>query len=93
MDDRFSAEQIEQLSEVIEKVIHAEFANVGMFVDDAKGVADMRKDMGFLRWMREAGNRIAQRLGWLVIAALASGALYIAKLGVDAYLAMHGPGR
>lgn len=90
MIDRFSATQVEQLRDIIATTIHAEFANVGMFVGDDEQVNAMRKDLGFLRWVREAGNRAAQKLGWLVIATLAGGVFYIAKLGVDAYLAMHG---
>lgn len=90
MVERFSPTQIDQLRRVVAEVVQAEFANVGLSVEDDKEVTAIRKDMYFLRWLREAGNRVAQRVGWLLIAAIASGALFIVKLGLDAYLAMHG---
>lgn len=90
MVERFSAAQMKQLQDAISTAVRTEFANVGLRVDDGKQIDEVRKDMSFLRWMREAGNRIAQRLGWLIIAAIASGVIYVVKLGVEAYLAMHG---
>lgn len=93
MDDMFSVAQVAQLRMIVVEAVREEFANVGLRVDDGAGVDAVRKDMSFLRWVREAGNRVAQKLGWLIIATLASGAFYIAKLGVDAYLSLHGPAK
>lgn len=90
MTERFSAEQMEQLGTVVANSVKLELANCGLRVDSGTHVDEVRRDMAFLRWFRLAGNRIAQRLGWFILAALASGAIYIAKLGLDAYLLMHG---
>lgn len=84
--DGFSAIELAQLKLLIVEVIQQEFANIGLRVDSEAEVFNARRDFATLRWIREATNRTAQKLGWAVIAAILAGGLTIGKLGVDAYI-------
>lgn len=82
----FTQTQLAQIAEVVKRAMHAEFFNVGLLANDEDEVVETRKDFAFMRWLRQAGNRTAQKVGWAVIAALLSGLIYILKLGFDIYV-------
>ena len=82
----FNEIQVAQLKLLVKEVIVDVFSDVGLQVDSETAKFDARRDFAALRWVREAANRTAQRLGWLIIAALFGGVVAIGKLGLDAYI-------
>lgn len=84
--DGFNAIQLAQLKLLVKEVMADFFSDIGLRVDSEEAKFDARRDFSTLRWLREASNRTAQRVGWAVIAAIVGGVLFIGKLGIDAYI-------
>lgn len=85
-DTSFTVIQLAQLKLLFSETIREEFANIGIRVEDEEQIFEVRKDFTLLRYIRSAGNRMAQRVGWVLIASLLGVVGYVVKLGIDAYL-------
>lgn len=85
-NDGFNVVQLAQIKLLIKEVIVEVFSDIGLRVDTEEAKFAARRDFSTLRWMREAANRTAQKVGWLVIAAFVGALLAIGKLGLDAYI-------
>lgn len=85
-NDGFNAVQLAQLKLLIHEVIVDIFSDIGLRVDTEEAKFDARRDFSTLRWLREASNRTAQKIGWSIIAAIVAAALFIGKLGIDTYI-------
>ncbi len=87
MTDGFSAEQLAQLRRAVREAVGEEMADIGLRVDSSDHQDAAREDLRFLRRLRKAADGWASKVGWLVIAALTSGIVYIVSLGIEAWRA------
>lgn len=85
-DEPFTSIQLAQLKLLVKEAMAEAFSDVGLRVDSEEAVFEARRDFAVLRWIREAMNRTAQKVGWAVIAALLGAVLFIGKIGLDTYL-------
>jgi len=87
MSDGFTPEQIAQIRNAVREAVGEEMADIGLRVDSSDHQDAAREDLRFLRRLRQAADGWASKVGWLVIAALTSGLLYIVNLGIEAWRA------
>lgn len=80
----FTPEQMAQLRGLMIDVL----GNAGLRVDAAPEQDEARKDFMFLRWLRTGVNGTATKVGWLVIASLFGGVIWLANAGLNAWKAM-----
>lgn len=75
----FSAEQVNQLRSIFRE----ELADAGLRIDGPEHVDDARRDFMFLRSLRTGVNGTASKIGWVVIAAILSGAVWLFTSGLN----------
>lgn len=83
--DAFSPAQLAQLTSAVKSAVREEFADAGIRLDDANHQDDARRDFMFLRSLRRGVNGIAAKVGWVCIAAVLGGAVYVFNLGANAW--------
>lgn len=77
----FTPEQMAQLRAIMTDVL----ADAGLRVDAAEQQDEARRDFMFLRAFRRAVNGIAGKIGWLVIAAMVGGVIWLVNAGLNAW--------
>lgn len=77
----FTPEQMAQLRSLMTDVL----ADAGLRVDAAEQQDEARRDFMFLRTFRRAVNGIAGKIGWLVIAAMVGGVIWLVNAGLNAW--------
>lgn len=80
-EEAFSPAQMSQLRQVLRE----ELSDAGLRLDGADHVDEAREDFRFLRKMRKGIDGTAAKIGWLVIAALLSGVLWVVTAGLNAW--------
>lgn len=83
MSDEFSAAQMAQLSEIMRRSIREELADSGLRLDGPDHVDENRKDFQFVRALRVGVNGTAAKIGWLIIAAILGGIVWLVTHGLD----------
>lgn len=81
---KFTPEQIGQLRAVMTDVL----ADAGLRVESADQQDEARRDFMFLRWLRTWVNGTAAAIGWLVIAAIVGGMIWLVNAGLNAWRGM-----
>lgn len=79
----FSQEQLVQLDATVRKAVREEMADAGLRLDDAMHQDEAREDFRFVRRLRKGVDGTAAKIGWLVIAALCGGLIWIFSLGLN----------
>lgn len=77
----FSPQQLEQLRQVFRE----ELGNAGLRLDEPDLVDKAREDFRFLRKLRTGVDGVAAKIGWLVIAAMVGGLVWVFSLGLNAW--------
>ena len=77
----FSTEQMEQIRSAMSEVL----ADAGLRIDEPKGQDEAREDFRFLRRLRRGLDGLAGKIGWVIIAAVLGGVIYIVNLGLNAW--------
>lgn len=83
--DAFSPEQVAQLTKVVKSAVREELADAGIRLDDADHQDEAREDFRFIRRLRVGVNGMAAKVGWVCIAAVLGGIIYIFTLGASAW--------
>jgi len=79
----FSAEQLQQIETTVRKAVREEMADAGLRLDDASHQDEAREDFRFIRRLRKGVDGTAAKIGWLVIAAMVGGLIWIFNLGLN----------
>lgn len=87
-DEFFSASQLAQIALVVKEAVREELADSGLRLDGADHVDEAREDFRFLRRMRKGIDGTAAKVGWVVIAALLSGVIWLITAGANAWKGM-----
>ena len=77
----FTPEQLAQLRAIMTDVL----GDAGLRVDAAEQQDEARRDFMFLRAFRRAVNAVASKIGWLVIAAIVGGIIWLVNAGLNAW--------
>lgn len=77
----FTQAQLEQLRVLFRE----ELADAGLRIDGPEHVDDAREDFRFLRRLRKGLNGYASKVGWVVIAAVLGGLVWIVTLGLNTW--------
>lgn len=80
-DESFSKAQLAQLRQVFRE----EISDAGLRLDGADHVDAAREDFRFVRRLRIGVNGMAAKVGWLLIAAIVAGLLYLVNLGANVW--------
>lgn len=83
--DAFTPEQLAQISTVVKAAVREELADAGLRLDDASHQDEAREDFRFIRRLRVGVNGMAAKVGWVCIAAVISGLIYLIGLGANAW--------
>jgi hypothetical protein len=75
----FSTEQLAQLRALYRE----ELADAGLRIDGPDHVDEAREDFRFVRKLRKGVNGTASKVGWVVIAALVSAAIWLFTSGLN----------
>ncbi len=78
---KFSTEQLEQLRNLFRE----ELADAGLRIDGPEHVDEAREDFRFVRRLRKGVNGTASKVGWVVIAAILAGAIWLFTNGINAW--------
>ncbi len=78
---KFSPEQLEQLRNLFRE----ELADAGLRIDGPEHVDLAREDFRFLRRLRVGTQGTAAKVGWVVIAAILAGAIWLITNGINAW--------
>jgi hypothetical protein len=81
----FTPEQLAQLSTVVKSAIREELADAGLRLDDASHQDEAREDFRFIRRLRQGVNGMAAKVGWVCIAAVLGGLIYLVSLGANTW--------
>jgi hypothetical protein len=79
----FSPEQLAQIDATVRRAVREEMADAGLRLDDATHQDEAREDFRFVRRLRKGVDGTAAKIGWLVIAALCGGLIWIFSLGLN----------
>lgn len=77
----FTPQQMAQLRAIMTDVL----GDAGLRVDAAEQQDEARRDFMFLRAFRRAVNGVAGKIGWLVIAAMVGGIIWLVNAGLNAW--------
>jgi hypothetical protein len=77
----FTREQMEQLRVAFRE----ELSDAGLRIDGPDHIDDARRDFMFLRSLRVGVNGTASKIGWVVIAAILGGAVWLFTLGLKTW--------
>lgn len=77
----FTPEQVAQLRAVMVEV----FGDAGLRLDGAGHEDEARRDFMFLRALRQGVNGAAAKIGWLVIAAIFGGVVWLVSTGLNVW--------
>jgi len=77
----FTPEQLAQLRTAMRE----ELADAGLRLDSADHQDDARRDFMFLRTLRKGVNGTAAKIGWLVIAAVFGGIIWLVNSGLNVW--------
>lgn len=80
----FSQAQLDQ----IRTAFREELADAGLRLESSDHQDEARRDFAFLRWLRTGVNGTAAKIGWLVIAAVCGGIIWLVNAGLNAWRAM-----
>ena len=84
-EQAFTPEQLAQLATVVKAAVREEFADAGIRLDDANHQDEAREDFRFMRRLRLGVNGMAAKVGWVCIAAVFSGVVYLVSLGANTW--------
>ena len=84
-NETFSAIQLAQIKMAVREAVKEEFADVGLRVDEPKNQDEAREDFRFIRRFRRGVDGLAGKIGWLIIAALLGGVIYVVNLGLNTW--------
>lgn len=76
----------DEFANLIRASVRAEFAAIGLRVDDPEDQDEAREDMRLIRRLRKGFDGIASKIGGAIILALVSGLLWLIYLGTHAVL-------
>lgn len=85
MTESFSPAQLQQLRDLLRE----ELQDIGLRTDGGDHTEEARRDFMFLRSLRVGANGLAARLGWLIIAAIASGIAWVVVAGLNSWKDTH----
>lgn len=77
----FTREQMEQLRVAFRE----ELSDAGLRIDGPDHIDDAREDFRFLRKLRTGADGYASKIGWLFIAAVVSGVIWLFTLGLKTW--------
>ena len=101
--ERDRAQQSRMITELVEKVskgfseqqlaqiraaMREELADAGLRLESSEHQDEARRDFAFLRWLRTGVNGTAAKIGWLVIAAVCGGIIWLVNAGLTVWRAM-----
>jgi len=77
----FSPVEMKQLRDMFRE----ELADAGLRIDGPEHVDDARRDFMFLRSLRQTLNGTASKIGWVFIAAVLTGIVWVVNLGLNTW--------
>lgn len=80
-DQAFTDVQMAQLRLAIKEGVEEAFADAGLRIDEGDNQDAARRDFMFLRTLRTGVNGTAAKIGWLVIAAIFAGFVWLMQAG------------
>lgn len=80
----FSQAQLAQLKLLFREEFARQFADAGLRID-GEHQDDAREDLRFLRRLRKGVDGTAAKIGWVIIAAMFGGLVWLFQLGVSTW--------
>ena len=84
-EEAFTQSQLAQLTAAIRTAVREELADAGLRIDGIDHQDAAKEDFRFLRRLRTGVDGVAAKVGWVVIAAILGGIVWIVQLGLQAW--------
>jgi len=85
MNTGLTQEQLQQIEAVVRLAVREEIAEAGLRLDGPDHVDSAREDFRFLRKLRTGVDGLAAKIGWMVIAAIIGGLIWLVTLGANTW--------